>query len=258
MLFGPTAHAISAAGQGSPPTPPSEQPLGERKGAPGPEIGPEGSTMLIVEIAGNRYEQTSFDRRGRLTGRSRIVVGALRRASEERGVEVPLSITVFEPDGSSRKRFDSIWSCSRDRDQMVMPLLFMAPEAASRSRLRVEGDPILYPRELVSGRLPDIQLTLEPEAGALALFGGRSEVDITERHLTVSNENGSGVFEVTAQVELRVYALGIRVRARRFAATETVDPRAGLLRQVLRAESGSRTETRRLGEEDPAEPAPEP
>ncbi len=192
--------------------------------------------MFLREIGGNRYERKSFDADGTLTSRTLIDVGMPEH--HDGFVHVPVSATVYDPEGDVERELNSRWICQQDGQRMVMPVLFVAEAKDSSMRLVIAGDPVIYPHE-PPAYLEDLRLTIKSEKGILSWLPGKSVVRITDRHIADDQNTQHGRYTIKEELELKIVVLGIPFRKIRRQSEETIDVEKGLVRQVLKAPDGS-------------------
>ena len=215
-----------------------------------PALGPardaEGEMFLSL-LAGSSYRRTVLAPDGSVRVRTVMTVGAAEPAVGG-GVEValelsaPLGVEAVEPP------VRSIWRCSGEEGSMLMSVLFLAEPGAAK-RLTVSGDRVLYPRRgpagVAPGRLPDLVLELEAERGFGSWLGARSVLRISERTMGASPGNAGG-YVVSSAIDLRAFALGIRVKRMRLLSTEIVDQDGRLVSQQLERPNGERVLLERI------------
>lgn len=202
--------------------------------------------MLLSALEGHRYERVSYDAEGRVEERATIDIGALQFDGTE--VSVPLDVEVHK-DGTVARRFSTRWTCARRGGDMMMAVLVFSDDLDKPSmRLETAGTPLIYPREVpASGALPAVSVEVKVRQGFLCVLGARTRITLADRRIAPP-DGGSPRrrYTIKSRVELRAYALGIRVRRVRYTSEETVDPREGILQHILRRDDGSYSALRRL------------
>jgi hypothetical protein len=202
--------------------------------------------MLLSALEGHRYERVSYDADGRAEERATIDVGSVEFDGAE--VSVPLEVAV-EKDGAVARRFTTRWTCAPRAGDMVMAILVFSDDLDKPSmRLETAGTPLIYPREVpASGRLPDASVEVKVRQGMLRVLGARTRITLTDRRIELlDGESTPRRHTIRSRIEVRAYAMGIRVRRVRYTSEETVDPKAGILQHILRREDGSYSALRRL------------
>lgn len=205
--------------------------------------------MLLSALEGHTYERVSYDSRGSVKERERIIVGRLE--TDSNGVSVPVDIETIN-DGRADGRYTMRWTCAPEAADMVMDLLIFSGDGPKASKHFVTlGPPIDFPQHpSPSDSLPELTMEMDARKGVAGLLGGHTRISMTNRRVTATSEDSartSKAYVIRSQVELRKYALGIRVSRAQYESVETFDPEQGLLEHVLKRSDGSYTELRRLG-----------
>jgi hypothetical protein len=205
--------------------------------------------MLLSALQGRRYERVSYDAEGRVEERAMIAAGRLEINGDE--VTLPLEVDVSRGDGVGR-RFSTRWTCAPQAGDMATAILTFSDDLDKPSmRLETTGDALMYPRDVPSDEtLPDVSVDVKVRQGFLRILGARTRITLTDRRIEPVPSASGGLapeaYTITSDIDFRAYAWGIRVRRARFESEETVDPREGLLRHVLRREDGGYSELQRL------------
>lgn len=212
---------------------------------------PPGEDMLLREVAGHRYERTSYDPRGAAVGRMLIEVGELSRTDS--AVEVPVTVTPYSDEGEPKESNETVWRCRQGQEHMIMPVLFLSEDSGAEVGLEVEGDAIFYPEFPPPRELPDLRLDIDIRKGFVSFLGGRTVVFLKDRRVRTSDEGSpESQYTVFSKVDVKVFVLGIRVKHLRFDSEVVLQSGRGLVRQTLTAADGSYSVLRSLpGDETP-------
>jgi len=219
---------------------------------------PPGEGMLLREVAGHRYERTSYDPRGVAEGRILIEVGELSRTDS--AVEVPVTVTPYSDEGEAKESNETIWRCRLGQEHMIMPVLFLSEDSGAEVGLEVEGDAIFYPEFPPPRELQELRLDIDIRKGFVSFLGGRTVVFLKDRRVRTPDEaSPESQYTVFSKVDVQVFVLGIRVKRLRFDSEVVLQSGKGLVRQTLTAADGSYSVLRSLpGDEAPDDARPSP
>lgn len=211
----------------------------------------ERDRAFVDRVAGNCYERRVLDAAGRVTGHQRIRVqdaiygpgGPVAR------IDVVKFRTGVAPDSElqidDRFEFRMLGDITEDAQEEAALQIVGYLGSDSRVSLDFLDHTVIYPAESCHDQdLPPVRLNLSAMGGLVDLLGGRAEIRITDRTCR-SAEDGESYF-IEADLRMKVYLLGVRLRNQRYRSRQLVDPQRGLVRHVLEKPGGSRQELNML------------
>jgi hypothetical protein len=205
-----------------------------------PGIAAQDAAMPLQLFEGNEYERRVFTPDGVAEGVQRITIGTITEVGDE--LEIPVTSHGFDEAGQPSDSVHTTIRCRPEDAGMVMNILALVQQEGRDIRLRLRGGAVLYPDTAAAGPLPDVTLEASVEEGVVGFLGGRSQIVLNERTVTLEPEgevsSAAGSYEIASRIELKFYVLGIRVRSKRYDARETISPERGLLRLELTSEGG--------------------
>lgn len=212
------------------------------------QAGESGSDQPFVDrVAGNCYERLVLDAAGGVTGHQRIRVREATYGA--RGPVARIDVVRFRTDdepGSELRvddRFEFRMLGDIVEDAQEEAALQIVGYLGSDSRVSLEflDQAVIYPVESCHDQdLPPVRLDVSAAGGLVDVLGGRAEIRITDR--VCRSAGGGESYFIDADLRMKVYLLGIRLRNERYQSRQLVDPQRGLVRHVLAKPDGSRQE----------------
>lgn len=207
----------------------------------------ESDQPIVDRVAGNCYERRVLDAAGRLNGHQRIRVRDATYGPN--GPVARIDVVKFRtgdaPGGElqidERFEFGMLGDIAEDAQEEAALQIVGYLGSDSRVSLDFLDQTVIYPAGLCHDQdLPPVRLNLSAAGGLADLLGGRAEIRITDRTCRSAGDGES--YFIEADLQMKVYLMGIRLRNERYRSRQLVDPQQGLVQHVLEKPGGSRQE----------------
>lgn len=185
--------------------------------------------MLIGQISGRSIVRENFDRKGAFLNKQTFEVS---ETMEKNGYYViDVTTQLFDKDNRSTDKYTTIYSCKPDQASiMVMAFPFSDPKSKeTKINATSKGFKGLYDLD----NLGDIEMKMAFDSGLLNFFGSKSLIRIYGR--TWDNDQN----KIDSKIEIKAYALGIRIKQLNYTVKEQLDEDGLLVYQKFTEEDHS-------------------
>lgn len=187
--------------------------------------------MLIEQISGRLVNRENFDEKGAFLNKQLFDA---RKVIEKNGYyEIEVIAEMFDKDKKSTDKYTTTYRCNPDEASiMVMAFPFSNPKS-KETEINTTSKKF---KELYDiNNLEDIELRMSFDSGLLNFFGSKSSIKIYDRKLEV----GQNYNKVKSKINIKAYALGIRIKQLNYTVTEKLDKKGLLTFQKFTELDGS-------------------
>ncbi len=187
--------------------------------------------MLIGQLSNRLVVRENFDKNGDFLNKQTFKSGELKESNGYYEIEVVTEL--FDENGASTNKYTTTYRCKPDESSiMVMAFPFTNPKSKETEINTVSKNfKELYDLE----NLEDIELEMSFDSGMLNFFGSKSTIKIYDRELEIS----TGYNTIKSKINIKAYALGIRVKQLNYTVNEKITSNGLLTFQKFVEEDGS-------------------
>ncbi|MFD2789929.1 hypothetical protein ACFS1K_09155 [Arenibacter antarcticus] len=187
--------------------------------------------MLIGQLSNRLVVRENFDEDGNFLNRQAFKAGKIKESDGY--YEIVVVTELFDENGNSTDKYNTIYKCKPDESSiMVMVFPFFNPKS-KETEINTTSNNFkeLYDLE----NLEDIELEMSFDSGLLNFFGSKSVIKIYHRTLESSTDNNA----IKSKINIKAYALGIRIKRLNYAVIEKLNTKGLLTFQKFTEEDGS-------------------
>ena len=187
--------------------------------------------MLIGQISGRVVVRENFDREGTFLNKQTFKAEGVIKKDEYYEIEVVTEL--FDKDKKSTDKYTTTYRCKPDEASiMVMAFPFSNPKS-KETEINTTSKNFKHIYDL--DNLENIELQLSFDSGLLNFFGSKSTINIYDRELLVQPNSNI----IKSKVNIKAYALGIRIKQLNYTATEKLNEKGLLTLQRFTEEDSS-------------------
>lgn len=171
--------------------------------------------MLIGQISGRFVVRENFNETGSLLNKQTFE--ATEAIHKNEYYEIKVVTELFDKDNKSADKYTTTYRCKPDEASiMIMAFPFSNPKS-----LETEINTISKSfKELYDlKKLENIELEMSFDSGLLNFFGSKSTIKIYNRELEV----GQNYNKIKSKINIKAYALGIRVKQLNYIVSEKLN-----------------------------------
>ena len=185
--------------------------------------------MLIGQISGRVVVRENFDEDGDFLNQQTFEASETIKKNEY--YEIKVVTELFDKDKKSTDKYTTTYRCKPDEASiMVMAFPFSKPKSKETEINTTSANfKELYDLE----NLANIELEMSFDSGLLNFFGSKSTIKIYNRKLE-SNKNN-----IKSKINIKVYALGIRIKQLNYNVIEKLNENGLLTFQKFTEEDNS-------------------
>ena len=187
--------------------------------------------MLIGQISGRVVVRENFDSKGVFLNKQLSEAGKI---VEKNGYfEIEVITELFDKERISKDKYTTTYRCKPDDYSiMVMAFPFSNPKSKETEINTVsKGIKELYDLD----NLNNIEFEMNFDSGVLNFLGSKSIIKIYDRELEVTKNNKN----IESKVNVKFYALGIRIKQLNYSVNEKLDLNGLLFFQKFTENDGS-------------------
>lgn len=199
----------------------------------------ENERMLLYEVEGNEYVKKDFSRDSSMTGKQVLKVGAVEK--ENNLLKMPVQLYSYDEKGELTDSTKTVYLCDPD-ERRVLVNLFPYSDYTTESEIKVNllDTNAFYPVDPdANWEMESIEFEMNIDKGVIGFLGGKSRIKMYNRQVVPNDTLEADQYEINSQVELGVYALGIKMKGLNYQVTEVIDRNKGLIYQKFTSEDGS-------------------
>lgn len=171
--------------------------------------------MLIEQISGRVVVRENFDKEGAFLNKQTFEAGEAKKKNEY--YEIKVVMELFDKDKKSIDKYTTTYRCKPDKASiMVMAFPFSNPKA-KETKINTTSNNFKELYDLKN--LENIDLKMSFDSGLLNFFGSKSTIKIYNREL----EAGQNYNKIKSKINIKVYALGIRIKQLNYTVGEIIN-----------------------------------
>ncbi|HDZ13524.1 MAG TPA: hypothetical protein ENH60_01320 [Pricia sp.] len=187
--------------------------------------------MLIGQLSDRLVVRENFGENGDFLNKQTFTSGKLKEA--DRYFEIEVVTELFDENGTSTDKYSTTYRCKPNESSiMVMAFPFSNPKS-KETEINTKSKNFKELYDLTN--LEDVELEMSFDSGLLNFFGSKSKIKIYDRVLE-SNGNGK---TITSKINIKAYAIGIRIKQLDYVANEKLTGTGLLSFQKFTEEDGS-------------------
>ena len=187
--------------------------------------------MLIGQLSDRLVVRENFDENGDFLNRQAFRSGKLKESDGYYEIEVVTEL--FDENRTSTDKYSTTYRCKPDESSVaVMAFPFSNPKSKETEINTVSKN---FKKLYDLTNLKDVELEMSFDSGVLNFFGSNSKIKIYDRVLE-SNENGK---TIKSKINVKAYAIGIRIKQLNYVASEKLTSGNLLLFQKFTEDDGS-------------------
>lgn len=169
--------------------------------------------MLIGQISGRSIVRENFDGQGTLLNKQTFKVGEIMEKNGNYAINVVAQM--FDRDNKPTDTYSTLYSCKPDQASMMVMAFPFSDPGSKETEINASstGFKGLYDLD----HLRDIEMKLTFDSGLLNFFGSKSLIRIYGR----TWDNGQN--ELDSKIEIKAYALGIRIKQLHYTVKEELN-----------------------------------
>ncbi len=195
-------------------------------------------SMFMYQVDGNKYEKTSFGKKGNITSTQKIEAGTVQKKGSK--YILPVKLFSYDEDGKLKDTYETNYSCDPSSGKLFMhvfPLSDIQKHTNVSVRLLSEND--FYPIGMRGkDTLPDIFFSMDIESGVLSFFGANSKIKISDRKI-FTEERESQNYYIKEKIEIKAYLFGLKINTINYVVDEIFNPVTGIIKQEYKENSGA-------------------
>ena len=187
--------------------------------------------MSIGQLSDILVVRENFNNKGDFLNKQTFKAGELKESDGYYEIEVVTEL--FDENGASTDKYTTTYRCKPDESSiMVMAFPFSNPKSRETEINTISKN---FKELYDLTNLEDVELEMSFDSGLLNFFGSNSKIKIYDRVLE-SNGNGKTII---SKINIKAYALGIRIKQLDYVASEKLTSKNLLSFQKFTEEDGS-------------------
>ena len=187
--------------------------------------------MLIGQISGRSIVRENFDEEGTFLNKQTFKAGETIKKDEY--YEIKVLTELFDKDKKSTDKYTTTYRCKPD-EASVMVMAF--PFSNLKSKETEINTTSKYFKDLYDlENLEDLELEMSFDSGLLNFFGSKSIIKIYDRELEAEQNHN----KIKSKVNIKAYALGIRIKQLNYTVDEKLNSNGLLTFQKFTEEDNS-------------------
>ena len=187
--------------------------------------------MFIGQLVNRSVVRENFDENGVFLNIQSFQAGGLKELKGYYKIEVVTEL--FDENGTSTNKYTTTYQCKPEESSiMIMAFPFSNPKSRETEINTVSKN---FKELYDLTNLEDVELEMSFDSGLLNFFGSNSKIKIYDRVLE-SNGNGKTII---SKINIKAYALGIRIKQLDYVASEKLTSKNLLSFQKFTEEDGS-------------------
>lgn len=171
--------------------------------------------MLIGQLSGRLVVRENYDKKGAFLNKQTFEAGKIINKNEY--YEIDVVTELFDKDKEATDKYTTNYRCKPDEASiMVMAFPFSNPKS-KETEINTTSKNFKEIYDLDT--LEDIELEMSFDSGLLNFFGSKSIIKIYDRELEV----GQNYNKVKSKINIKAYALGIRIKQLNYTVTEKLN-----------------------------------
>tara|TARA_R110002050_G_scaffold271612_3_gene415148 strand:- start:37863 stop:38570 length:708 start_codon:yes stop_codon:yes gene_type:complete len=171
--------------------------------------------MLIGQISGRVVVRENFDKEGAFLNKQTFDAGEIIKKNEY--YEIKVLTELFDKDKKSTDKYTTTYRCKPDEASiMVMAFPFSNPKS-KETEINTSSNNLKELYDL--NALENIELEMSFDSGLLNFFGSKSMIKIYNRELEVGQDNNN----IKSKINIKAYALGIRIKQLNYTVNEKLN-----------------------------------
>lgn len=168
--------------------------------------------MLIEQIEGRTIVRESYSSKGLFTNKQIFKAGKI--IQENGNYEIKVTTELFDKNKKSTEKYETTYSCNPDKFSIIV---FVFPFANPNSKdTEISFNSPNFKELYNIDKLSNIDLNINFDSGFLKFFGSKSSLKIYDRKKEVTNNN----IIIKSKINIKAYALGIRIKQLNYTLTE--------------------------------------
>lgn len=187
--------------------------------------------MLIGQFTNKTVVRENFDKDGKFLNKQTFKAGQLEKSNGYYELEVLTEL--FDKTGKPKDKYTTTYRCDQNHTNiMVMVFPFSNPES---KKAKISASSKDFKDLYNQNNIKEIELEIGFDSGLLNFFGSKSMVKIYDRKLRKAGPN----VQITSMINVKAYALGIRIKQLNYTVNENLDNRGLLSFQKFTENDGS-------------------
>ena len=187
--------------------------------------------MLIEQISDRVFVRENYDKKGNLLNEQIFIAEEVLK----KGLyyEIRVVTELFDKDKKLTDKYTTNYRCKPDEASiMVMAIPFSNPKS-KETEINTTSNNFKELYDLKN--LEDVELKMSFDSGLLNFFGSKSKIKIYDRTLEINKEYNL----IKSKINIKAYALGIRIKQHNYTVTEKLNLDGLLFFQKFTEEDGS-------------------
>lgn len=187
--------------------------------------------MLIDQFANKTVLRENFDKDGKFLNKQTFTAGQVKKSNGYYELEVLTEL--FDKAGKSKDKYTTTYRCDQNHTNIVVMVLPFSNPESKKAKINASSKDFkdLYDQN----NIKDIVLEVGFDSGLLNFFGSKSMIKIYDRKLQKAGSN----LQITSMINVKAYALGIRVKQLNYTVNEKLDTKGLLSFQKFTEKDGS-------------------
>lgn len=187
--------------------------------------------MLIGQLSDRWVVRENFDKNGDFLNKQTFKAGKLKEANGYYEIEVVTEL--FDENGASTDKYTTTYRCKPEESSiMVMAFPFSKPKS-KETEINTVSKKFKELYDLAN--LENVELEMSFDSGLLNFFGSNSKIKIYDRVL-----ESNGIWKtIKSKINIKAYAIGIRIRQLDYVASEKLTSENLLSFQKFTEKDGS-------------------
>ena len=187
--------------------------------------------MLIGQLSDRLVIRENFDKKEVLLNVQTFEVGKIK---EKKGFyEIEVVTELFDENRKSTDKYATTYRCKPDESSVMVMAFPFADQKSKETEINTVSKNFKELYDLAN--LEDVEIEMSFDSGLLNFFGSNSKIKIYDRVLE-SNGNGK---KINSKINIKAYAIGIRIKQLDYVAIETLTSENLLSFQKFTEEDGS-------------------
>ncbi len=187
--------------------------------------------MLIGQLSNKLVVRENFNKNGDLLNKQTFKAG---EAIETKGsYEIEVVTELFDKNQKSIDKYTTTYLCDPDESSVMVMAFPFSNSKSKEAEISTVSENFKELYDLVN--LENVELEMSFDTGLLNFFGSNSKIKIYDR---VLESNGNGQM-IKSKINIKAYALGIRIKQLDYVANEILTDNGLLSFQKFIEEDGS-------------------
>jgi hypothetical protein len=187
--------------------------------------------MLIGQISGRVVVRENFDDEGSFLNKQTFEAGKI---IEKNGYyEIEVITELFDKDKESTDKYTTTYRCKPDEASILVMAFPFADPKSKETEINTVSENFKELYDLAN--LEDVEIKMSFDSGLLNFFGSNSKIKIYDRVLESNGKEKT----VKSKINIRAYAIGIRIKQLDYVASEKFTNENLLSFQKFTEEDGS-------------------